>query len=1188
MDRVTKIVLRGDIGDLVGKLRATSSAVGSTVKSMAAADKEAVKFRQNLTAVGDSAGKMGLVAAAGLALTMKAAVDWQTAWAGVTKTVDGTTSQMDLLEGQLRDLAGELPSTHAEIAGVAEAAGQLGVARKDVADFTEVMLKLAMSTDLDADTAATSIAQLMNVMGTAPEDVDNFASTLVALGNDGASTESQIVQMAQRISGAAKTVGLSEGEVLAFANTVASLGIEVEAGGTAVSTAFATMARAAASGGPKLESFASTAGMSAEAFATSFKEAPAEAMVEFIKGLEATQKAGGNLYAQLDAVGLADIRVSQALIGMASSGDLLTDSLKLQAQEWQRNSALNDEVAKRLDTTAAKSKIALNGLKDAAIEIGQAGLPVLSAFADAITTVTGVVSDMPDPLQNAALGALALTAGIGGSVWAASKALNAYSSFTSNLSDLGISMDKTTKKAAAMRLGVGAAGLGLAALSGPAHSASRELGVLTDAASGAAIGFSVAGPWGAAIGGGVGLLKGLMTGGQDAAVSMEGLTASLDTQTGAITENTVAWAGSALQDAGIATWGKSVGLGLDTLTDAALGSKSAMNEVKDATKDLPDFVRDEMIDNLTKMSGEVAKGSKEQKELNDLQEEGSVVAKKYGAETGQTAEEIKAAQEALDKARESALATSLSFFDFSRDAEQSFGDYLNQLEKSADAFANFSKNALRASDQGLDSGLIDKLREEGPAGALALADFANASEKEIARANRAFRNTTGLSELNAQLDLLPDDIVTQFSTRGAPNAIDTAAKVAAEYDMSPELVTTILEAKDYTKADIKAVLARLAELEAQNPKVPIGVDINGALSSIGILQRTINGMNGKTVRVAVKGGTGGGITMDADGSIHTPRGRITKFANGGLSEDHVAQIGNGHVTRMWNEPETGGEAYIPLATSKRSRSRAIAEQTIGILGGSVEWYADGGITKATRLEIKEAQARVRDIERSLSERETIKRGGKKVRRDVLRGLDKEIAQLQLREAKRELRDLKTNRAARDAAAEEARDAAEDAAKDAESNRLSVKSSATSRFGIGNATTASGVERNLKTLLVDSRIFLGLLGDLKKKGASPWLLAQLVEAGPTKGAIKLAREYATNPAALASINGIGKEIDSYGNAYAGLVGNPKFMAPGAWNSGVSSASQANAPQIKFDIHPAAGLSEATIAHQVAGQLMWKMG
>lgn len=84
----------------------------------------------------------GTAVVGALTLSTKAAMDWESAWTGVTKTVDGTPAQMAEMETGLRKLARTLPSTHAEIAGVAEAAGQLGVARDDILGFTKTMVDL--------------------------------------------------------------------------------------------------------------------------------------------------------------------------------------------------------------------------------------------------------------------------------------------------------------------------------------------------------------------------------------------------------------------------------------------------------------------------------------------------------------------------------------------------------------------------------------------------------------------------------------------------------------------------------------------------------------------------------------------------------------------------------------------------------------------------------------------------------------------------------------------------------------------------------------------------------------------------------------------------------------------------------------------------------------------------------------
>jgi hypothetical protein len=95
---------------------------------------------------------------------------------------------------------------------------------------------------------------------------------------------------------------------------------------------------------------------------------------------------------------------------------------------------------------------------------------------------------------------------------------------------------------------------------------------------------------------------------------------------------------------------------------------------------------------------------------------------------------------------------------------------------------------------------------------------------------------------------------------------------------------------------------------------------------------------------------GGGINLDptnpnttlgnADGGFY-PR----MFANGGMdrANAHQPEIAPAGAWRVWAEPETGGEAYIPLANDhRRPRARSIAEQTVAEMGGNVEWFATGG------------------------------------------------------------------------------------------------------------------------------------------------------------------------------------------------------------------------------------------------------
>lgn len=456
-ERSVKVRLSADVAEGVRNVRQFGA---ETKKSMGEAEKATASSSRALDDLGSTAGRVGLAAATGLGLATKAAMDWESDWAGVTKTVDGTAAQMAVLEDELRGLATTLPATHSEIAGVAEAAGQLGVAREDITDFTRTMVDLGETTNLTAEDAATSIAQMANVMGTAPDEIDNLGAALVALGNDGASTEAQIIGMAQRIAGAGAQIGLAESDILAIANAAASMGIEVEAGGTAVSRVFTDMAKATAQGGEKLDLFARTAGMSAREFAAAFESDPARAFAAFTQGLDRINKSGGDVFTTLDQLSLSDVRVSQALLGMAASGDLLTDSLALGKQAWEENIALAIEAAKRYDTTEAKTQIAWNNMKDAAIDFGDVALPIVADVADGISDLAQTVSGLPGPVKSASMSLLGIAAVFGGGLWFTAKTISGVKNMRDTLSDLAESSPKTA--GALDKVGKAATAVGIA------------------------------------------------------------------------------------------------------------------------------------------------------------------------------------------------------------------------------------------------------------------------------------------------------------------------------------------------------------------------------------------------------------------------------------------------------------------------------------------------------------------------------------------------------------------------------------------------------------------------------------------------------------------------------------------------------------------------------------------------------
>jgi len=368
------VKINGDTGDLDRKL----SQVDGKIKT------HTDKWQKRMRTVG--LVMVGAVAAIGGA-SLKMAVDFETAFAGVRKTVDATEEEFAGLDAELKAMTKELPVTYTELARIAEAAGQLGIAKGDIIDFTNVIAKLGMATNMTGEEAATSLARFMNITGMATSDIEKLASVIVDLGNNSATTEAEIVDMAMRLAGAGTTIGMSETQIMAFAAALSSMGLRSEAGGTAFSKTMLEMNSAVAGGGDALMAFVSTAGMATSEFSTLFKEDATGAVVSFIEGLGRMKSAGEDITPVLDEVGLSGIRVVDTLLRASGNMELLTDAQNLAMEAWKENAALQEEAAKRIETTASKMQILKNEVALTQAALGEALLPILKRVMDALIPI---------------------------------------------------------------------------------------------------------------------------------------------------------------------------------------------------------------------------------------------------------------------------------------------------------------------------------------------------------------------------------------------------------------------------------------------------------------------------------------------------------------------------------------------------------------------------------------------------------------------------------------------------------------------------------------------------------------------------------------------------------------------------------------------------------------------------------
>lgn len=350
------------------------------------------------SAVAAAAGIAGIAAVA--RVSARASIDFETAMAGVAKTVDASDAVIERLGQRFIEMSTRIPLSAVELANLGEVAGQLGIETANIEEFVEVAAQLGVSTNLSAEQAAISLARLANITGTSQQDFDRLGSAVVDLGNNFATTEGEILTISQRIASAGAQADLSEGDILGFGAAVASLGIEAEAGGTQVQNLVLTILEAARQGGPELDLIAQTAGMTGAAFRQAFEQDAGGAILSFIEGLSGVQASGGSSAAILEELGISGVRADRVFGALAGRADLLREAMERGNEAFADGTALATEAERAFATTESAIVLLRNAVDAVLIPIGDGLVPGLR---DAIEQLTGVAvgaADSSDRLED--------------------------------------------------------------------------------------------------------------------------------------------------------------------------------------------------------------------------------------------------------------------------------------------------------------------------------------------------------------------------------------------------------------------------------------------------------------------------------------------------------------------------------------------------------------------------------------------------------------------------------------------------------------------------------------------------------------------------------------------------------------------------------------------------------------------
>lgn len=342
----------------------------------------------------DVSNSLGIAGAAMLAFnagTIKAAADYQTAFAQIQRTSQASSSELQSLEKDFLNLAQNVPVSFGKLAEIGTLAGQLGVETKDIAAFTETTAQFSATTNVTAEAAATAFGRLSTLLPDVGNNYKALGSSILNVGVNSVATESQIIETTTQIAAAGVQAGFTGSQIVGLAASFASLGVAPEQARGVVTRVFYDISTAISEGGDSLDKFAKVSGMSADDFKAAWGRDAGSTFTAFLTGLN---KEGGSAQATINDLGITAVRDANSLLRLSQNVGEVTKNLDNAKKGFSDTTILSKSFATQAATLASKFQELINSLQGFFAVIGSSGLPVLSGFVDFLKGVVVVLTSL--------------------------------------------------------------------------------------------------------------------------------------------------------------------------------------------------------------------------------------------------------------------------------------------------------------------------------------------------------------------------------------------------------------------------------------------------------------------------------------------------------------------------------------------------------------------------------------------------------------------------------------------------------------------------------------------------------------------------------------------------------------------------------------------------------------------------
>lgn len=1006
--------LRGDLARGAGMVQAYGQKVDAQMASM---QQYAKKNQAELRSLGNVAGGVGLVAAAGLAVAVSKFMEFDKQMSAVQAATHSSKAEMAALRSEAIQLGADTKFSATEAAQGIEELAKAGVSTQEILNGAlKGSLDLAAAGDL-------SVAQAAEIAATAKTQFD-------LMGSD-------IPHLADLLAAGA---GKAQGSVTDLGAALGQTGLVAAGMGLSIEDTTGTLA-----------AFAS-AGLIGSDAGTSFKTMIQRLQAPMGRGAKAMAEYGISAYdAQGNFVGITDVAgqlqdklggLSQETRDAALAQIFGSDAIRAATVLYkQGEKGISGWIAKtndagyaaetarlRTDNLAGDIERLGGSLDSLLIGMGAGANGPGREFVQMLEGIVDLAGAVPAPIMAAAVAALALTAAFGLTVFAATRMIGAVGATRANLALLKAQTISTAEslylldRAALLKnIAKGAAVMGGVAL---ASGALGDSFALSNTAAFALMG-TMAGPMGVATGTAVGFLMDVKAASSDMSSEFKAAMKDLEQapdisgQLQAL-ESMEKARKSVLNDSMNPVEAFSVGL--KALTGQGNVFDEQRKEIEKATKAVQVYKGNVATLLSSTYDAEANKFfSKDYsvKELQDFADEVTPILKRAGLDAK------KVFAEGVNGENYSAATAAINEYRYSTETAAGRQELLDSALANVDnalVGTTVSVKDLASALKGVFSPEMDfdaavqKYRDGLAAmrGELEKNGAAVDNDTVKGRANRAV--------IREQISALNDQVIAAASTgasseylanmmaRGREQILGQAdaagvnkqamSDLLEQYNLTPEMISTIVKAEGVPEAQgqVADLTVDLSSLGRMFVTPTIDLKTGGAAGVIAGIAVGLNALNGKKVTTTIltkrKTLTEIAGELDAYGSYKPGTGGrgaiVPRYARGLYNDAQIVRAGAPRA--IWGEPETQGESFIPHAMDRRGRSTEIlgktaakfgydlsprGRQSAGRGGGTtVQHFYEGALVESVSFgaaSAREARPMITDLTYELRR---VRRGGK--------------------------------------------------------------------------------------------------------------------------------------------------------------------------------------------------------------------